>query len=168
MEGLSMSILSMGRGAASKGNRRPSLPAPAHPDQEPPRPRRNAQGDQHTLGNVTLQAVDQLAGMTADEIERTADRLVEAAREVAQTLRECASRIRVNGTIANDRLANFVEVASTCADAARVMQTKIETRDEDPPSPPPPPVAKELEPERTEPHQPDMKALAAEIGVKDG
>src|SRR5262249_11270297 len=88
------------------------------------------------LGNVTLDSVDRLTGMTADEIERVAEQVLDGAEETAAILRELARRVRENGVFANDRLARFVRVANQCADIARSMQTSIQRRDEPTPTQP--------------------------------
>ncbi len=113
------------------GNRvEPTLPAyppqsyVANPD---------AQTVQLQLGNVTLEAVDRLTGMTAVEIERLAEQLLTGAQETEAILQELARRVRENGLFAGERLARFVRVASHCADVARTMQDHVERRDQEPP-----------------------------------
>jgi hypothetical protein len=132
-----MSILGLGRGnrAASGGSGKPAEPTPS----ARPRARESAdpQAQQIQLGNRTLGAVDQLTGMTADEIEVVADRLVEGARETEELLRELAHRVREYGVIANERLANFVKAANGCADLARTMQARLEQRNAQPAAEPP-------------------------------
>jgi len=122
-----MSILGLGRGNRSgSGDRsKPAEPARAI---EPPDP----QAQQNQLGDRTLGAVDKLTGMTADEIEVVADRLIEGARETEEVLRELAHRVREYGVIANERLANFVKAANGCAELARTMQGRLEHRNEQP------------------------------------
>jgi hypothetical protein len=93
----------------------------------------------HQLGSVTIANVDQLTGMTAEEIERAADQIVDAAHETAEVLREAARRVRHSGLVANERLANYVAATSTCVDAALMMQTLIEERDKPRPATPPVP-----------------------------
>lgn len=137
-----MSIMSLGRGngngngngnANGKGKRvEPTAPYP-------PRPvvvRKDPETEQVQLGTVTLDAVDRLTGMTADEIERVAEQVLEGAEETAAILRELARRVRENGMFANERLARFVRVANQCADIARSLQQTVERRDEQ--SPPEP------------------------------
>ena len=130
-----MAILGLGRGnrTGSGSGGRPAEPAPSS---RPPRPAaaesRDPQARQHQLANHTLDAVDQLTGMTADEIEVVADRLVEGARETEEVLRELAHRVREYGLIANERLANFVKAANGCAELARTMQVRLELREEEP------------------------------------
>jgi hypothetical protein len=122
-----MSILGLGRGNRSK----PAEPAPSA---RPPRTAAESAGPQAQqihLGHRTLGAVDQLTGMTADEIEIVADRLIDGARETEELLRELAHRVREYGLIANERLANFVKAANGCADLARTMQARLEQRDRD-------------------------------------
>ena len=74
--------------------------------------------------------------MTADEIERVAEQVLEGAQETAAVLHELARRVRENGMFANERLARFVRVANQCADIARSMQQSVERRDEQPPPEP--------------------------------
>jgi Zn-dependent M32 family carboxypeptidase len=94
------------------------------------------QAEQLQLANVTLQAVDRLTGMTADEIEQVAEQVIQGAEETAAVLRELARRVRENGMFANERLARFVKVANQCADIARSMQASVELRDDQhPPEP---------------------------------
>ena len=92
--------------------------------------------DQHQLGNLTLAGIDQLTGMTADEIERVAEQVIDGAEETAAVLRELARRVRENGMFANERLARFVRVTNACTDIAHSMRLAIEHRDrQSPPSP---------------------------------
>jgi hypothetical protein len=127
-----MSILGLGRGNRSGSGSR-SKPAEPTPSADPPRPAAaespDPQAQQYQLGKHTLGAVDQLTGMTADEIEVVADRLIDGARETEDLLRELAHRVREYGVIANERLANFVKAANGCADLARTMQVQLEQRD---------------------------------------
>jgi hypothetical protein len=74
---------------------------------------------QFQLGNTTLEAVDRLTGMSADEIEVVADRLMDGARETEEVLRELALRVRQYGLLANEKLAKFVKAANICAETAR-------------------------------------------------
>jgi hypothetical protein len=124
-----MSLL-MGRRGPPEGARKPA--------DSPPRsagvPLARA-SEPHQLGSVTLDNVDRIAGMSAAEIERIADQLMVAAQETADTLREAARRMRHAGLVANERLANFVRVATTCTDAAKMMQASVDRRD-DKPAPP--------------------------------
>jgi hypothetical protein len=132
-----MSIMSLGRGNGnSSGSRReqsapvpypPRAVVPSEPDPE---------AEQLQLANVTLQAVDRLTGMTADEIERVAEQVIQGAEETAAVLRELARRVRENGMFANERLARFVKVANQCADIARSMQATVERRDDQQPPEP--------------------------------
>src|SRR5215831_14729110 len=132
-----MSLMSLGRGNGNpNGNGKSSKrvePAPV-PAPYPPRPvilkKEHPEVEQVQLGSVTLEAVDRLTGMTADEIERVAEQVIEGAEETAAVLRELARRVRENGMFANERLARFVRVANQCADIARSMQQSVERRDE--------------------------------------
>jgi hypothetical protein len=123
-----MAILGLGRtnrtgsGSRKSAEPTPSARAAAAESADP-------QAQQIQLGNRTLGAVDQLTGMTADEIEVVADRLIDGARETEELLRELAHRVREYGLVANERLANFVKAANGCADLARSMQSRLEQRD---------------------------------------
>lgn len=126
-----MSILGLGKGNRSDGGNRSRRVEPRPPGA--PRPKvaekRDPQAQQYQLGTTTLEAVDQLTGMTADEIEIVADRLATGARETEELLRELAHRVREYGVIANERLANFVKAANGCADMARTMIVRLDHRD---------------------------------------
>src|SRR5262245_21961329 len=98
-----------------------------------PKPRPSPAEHQNQLGSVTLAAVDQLTGMTADEIERLADDVIRGADDTADVLRELARRVREYGLFANERLSTFVRAANACADTARTMQIDFAKRDEQPP-----------------------------------
>ncbi len=128
-----MSLMSLGRGNGN-GNGKSSKRVDPMPPQHPPRPvvvkEPDSEAEQLQLGNVTLEAVDRLTGITADEIERVAEQVLEGAEETAAVLRELARRVRENGMFANERLARFVRVANQCADIARSMQQSVERRDE--------------------------------------
>lgn len=128
------------------GNRTASGRVEPMPPTYPPRPvpvkKPAPETAQAQLGNVTLEAVDRLTGMTADEIDRVAEQLLDGAQETEAILRELSWRVRENGLFANERLARFVRVANQCADIARSMQECVERRDEEPP-----PEPKKVEPE---------------------
>jgi hypothetical protein len=134
-----MSIMSLGRGNGD-GNGKGSKRVEPTPASYPPRPvivkKPDPEAEHLQLGNVTLEAVDRLTGMTADEIERVAEQVLDGAQETAAVLRELARRVRENGMFANERLARFVRVANQCADIARSLQQSVERRDqESPPAP---------------------------------
>ncbi|HLH92323.1 MAG TPA: hypothetical protein VKX28_28165 [Xanthobacteraceae bacterium] len=138
--------------------RAPSPPRPVIVRNEDPQP------DHLTLGTVTLDAVDRLTGMTADEIERVAEQVLDGAEETAAILRELARRLRENGVFANERLARFVRVANQCADIARSMQQSVERRDEESP-PRPQKFTSEAEQERKEAEvtaEPEMNGTGEE------
>lgn len=140
-----MSIMGLGRvngngnGNGKYGKRVDPIPAP-YPPRSLPVPNPDPKTDQLQLGKVTLDAVDRLTGITADEIERVAEQVLDGAEETAALLRDLARRVRENGLFANERLARFVRVANQCADIARSMQQSVEQRDE-----PVPPVPKKAE-----------------------
>ena len=81
------------------------------------------------IGNTTLEAVDRITGMTADEIEVVAERLMDGARETEEILRELARRVRQHGLFANEKLATFITSANKCAETARTMQSFLAERD---------------------------------------
>jgi hypothetical protein len=116
-------------GTRNDGERVESIPPPY-----PPHPvllkKPELETAQHQLGNVTLEAVDRLAGMTADEIDRVAERLLEGAQETEAVLRQLAWCVRENGLFASERLDRFVRVSNQCADIARAMQECVDRRDE--------------------------------------
>jgi len=168
-----MSIMGLGRGNGNvNGNGKNITRQEQTPEPYPPRPlivkKPNAEVDQVQLGNVTLEAIDRLTGMTADEIELVAEQVLEGAQETAAVLRELARRVRENGMFANERLARFVRVANQCADIARSMQQSVERRDDDPP-----PELKKAEPgveheleSREADGAPDLGAVEQQIEKK--
>jgi hypothetical protein len=139
-----MSIMSLGRGNGN-GNGKSSKRVEPTPASYPPRPvvvkKPDPEAEQVQLGNVTLEAIDRLTGMTADEIEQVAEQVLDGAEDTAAVLRELARRVRENGMFANERLARFVRVANQCADIARSMQQNVELRDEQSPPEPKKPQA---------------------------
>jgi hypothetical protein len=156
-----MSMLSLGRNGNGKAPNAPPLPphVDAQPAPQPPGP--------HQLGGVTLANVDAITSLTAEEIERTAEQLMDAANETADTLREAARRVRHSGMVANERLSNTVRTMAACAEAARLMQEMVEERDqpqaqpepEPAPAMPPGPAPKMAQPAT------DLDALARQIGM---
>ena len=161
-----MSILGLGRNRTGSGSRSKSA-EPASSDR-PPRPpageNADPQAQQVQLGHRTLGAVDQLTGMTADEIEIVADRLIDGARETEELLRELAHRVREYGVVANERLANFVKAANGCADLARTMQARLEARDLQQAAEQP----AEMEPAAPEPAAAQVDRPHDPDGVEDG
>lgn len=129
-----MSILGLGRGRTESDSRskRSEPTASERPPRSAARESADPQAQQLELGSRTLEAVDHLTGMTADEIEVVADRLMDGARDTEEILRELAHRVREYGLVANERLANFVKAANGCADMARTMQSRLELREEQP------------------------------------
>jgi hypothetical protein len=163
-----MSILGLGKGNRTESGSRVK-PAEPTPSARSSRPAAAAKADpqeqQYQLGHYTLGAVDQLTGMTADEIEVVADRLMDGARETEDVLRELAHRVREYGVLANERLANFVKAANGCADLARSMQVKLERREAQPDGETPSEMeARAPEPARAKADHPhDLDGLEAEI-----
>jgi len=164
-----MSIMNLGRGNGNRDGKNSKRVAPA-PAPYPPRPvtvrNPDTTTEQLQLGNVTLEAVDRLTGMSADEIERVAEQLLDGAEETAAILRELARRVRENGVFANERLSRFVRVANQCADIARSMQQCVERRDdESPPEPKKVETAVEREAGVAEVDDaPSLAAIEEEIG----
>lgn len=157
-----MSITSiMGRRDKRSAARERTEPPPYPPRAPAVQPRPQVPPGPHQLGSVTLQAVDQLTGMSAEEIEKVADDLIEAAHVTALELRATADRIREHGIAANERLANFVRVATTCADAARMMSDSVQRRDE--PMPAETPKLAAAEPHDAGEHAVDMDSLAEQV-----
>lgn len=118
-----MSILSL-RPGRTEPQRIDPIPYAPRPKPAPPGP--------HQLGSTTLANVETLTDLSAEEIERVADAIDEAARVESDGLREFARRLRTTGRLANEQLAAFVHVASTCAEAGKHMQAAIEKRNEVP------------------------------------
>lgn len=142
-----MSVTNVGR--AGKGSSRSkraealtpsSLEAPPVSRPSPSQPNQVTKTEQDLrlrIGSQTLEAVDRLTGMSADEIEVVAERLMEGARETQDILHELARRVRTNGLSANEKLATFINSANKCADTARTMQTMLVDRDRQVADPPP-------------------------------
>jgi hypothetical protein len=139
-----MSMLSMSRGKSNVGAERGAKriePTTARPASPAVANNPDPAAEQSRLGSVSLQSVDHLTGMTADEIERVAEQVLAGADETAAMLRQLAARVRENGQLANQRLARFVQVTNQCADIARSMQQSVVRRDE--PTPPQPKTVEE-------------------------
>jgi hypothetical protein len=123
-----MSILNM-----RPGRTEPRLEPVHYP---PPRP---IPPGPHQLGSTTLANVETLTNMSAEEIEKLADRVDAAAHETSDGLRAFAHKLRRTGQLANEQLANFVHIASTCAEAGKHMQSAIDKRNDPQPQPEPAP-----------------------------
>lgn len=152
-----MSILSLTR----TRNVEQPRPEPAIPYAPRPKP---APLGPHQLGNHTLANVETLTNMSADEIEKLADKVDEAAHETSDGLRQFAHKLRATGRIANSELAAFVTVASTCAEAGKHMQDAIARRNEPQPEPDDTPAEPKVDPasEQTTP-VPDLDAIGQAI-----
>ena len=105
----------------------------------------------HELGTTTVQMINQIAETEAAQIEKVADQVERKANETAEGLREYARQMRSAGVLANERLANFVQFATTCDDAAKMVQQSVHHHAvpslepppkeiTSPPSPPSPPT----------------------------
>src|SRR5262245_53284182 len=79
----------------------------------------------HELGTTTVQMIDQIAEIEAAEIEKVAEEVERKAHETAEGLRAYARQMRSAGVLANERLANFVRFATTCNDAAKMVQQSV-------------------------------------------
>jgi hypothetical protein len=66
------------------------------------------------LASATLQAMDQLGGVAADEIEGTAEQVITGASDVATKLHELATAISHHSEIANERVAAGVYEKGAC------------------------------------------------------
>jgi len=91
----------------------------------------------HELGTTTVQMIDQITDIQAAEIEKVVEEVERKAREIVEGLREYVRQMRSAGAIANERLANFVHFATTCNDAAKMMQLSPQRQDAPPREPPP-------------------------------
>src|SRR5262249_4432081 len=124
---MSMSIMNLNRTkerGSNRSKRAESAPSPPTAAPSPAQPTVETPSELETqfqLGNTMLEAVDRLTGMSADEIEVVAERLMEGARETEEVILELARRVREYGVFANERLANFVKAANKCAETARAM-----------------------------------------------
>jgi len=119
-----MSIADLNRPKKKVNSRNKRAESPTA-DSTPPQPTVDENADlefQLQLGSCTLQAVDRLTGMSADDIEIVADRVMDGAREIEEVLRELAGRVRQYGLLANENLASFVGATNKCAETARAMQ----------------------------------------------
>ncbi len=167
-----MSIVSLGR-TKEKGNSRskraeptaeptplPSTPLPPPYPAAPAVEQNVDAGVQFQLGSTMLQAVDRLTGMSADEIEVVADRLMDGARETEAVLRELARRVREYGLFANEKLANFVKAANKCTETARAMHRVLAEPDDDSAADPSSDENAQVANERS---PADLSALEAEI-----
>jgi len=76
----------------------------------------------HELGNNTVQMIDQITELQAAEIEKVVEQVERKAHEIVEGLREYVRQMRSAGALANERLANFVHFATTCNDAAKMIQ----------------------------------------------
>jgi|SRR5215471_8917010 len=79
----------------------------------------------HELGTTAVQMIDQIAEIEAAEIEKLAEEVERKAHETAEGLREYARQMRSVGALTNERLASFVHFASTCNDAAKMVQQSV-------------------------------------------
>jgi len=91
----------------------------------------------HELGTTTVQMIDQISDLQAAEIEKVVEEVERKAREIVEGLREYVRQMRSAGALANERLANFVHFATTCNDAAKMMQLAPQHHDAPPREPPP-------------------------------
>jgi methyl-accepting chemotaxis protein len=77
------------------------------------------------LASATIQAVDQVGGATADEIERTADQVMRGATEVATKLHELAAAIKEHSEIASEHVANFCDKATSVFESVLELQQRL-------------------------------------------
>jgi hypothetical protein len=147
-----MSILSMSRRAEKQDRIEPSPATPYAPRPKPVPP------GPHQLGEVTLQALDEITEKCAAEYDKAADQLEQAAHERAEGLRDCAHRMRSIGFLASEKVSNFVKVMVTCADISLATQGAVARCDEPQPEPQPKP-----EPAAPKPAPVDLDAVAAQV-----
>jgi len=77
------------------------------------------------LASATVQAVDQLGVVTADEIEKTADEIMRGANEVATKLRELAEAIRQHTEIASGHVESFCTKATSVFEGVSELHEKL-------------------------------------------
>jgi hypothetical protein len=77
------------------------------------------------LASATIQAVDQLGVVTADEIEKTADEIMRGANEVATKLRELADAIRQHTEIASGHVETFCTKATSVFEGVVELHEKL-------------------------------------------
>jgi hypothetical protein len=111
-----------------------------------------------------LRAVDEISAASAEQWEKLADAVLDAAHQMADRYREVARLQRHQGLVENERLANLVREASTSYDAAGMLLERFTQRDQLQPEPP-------AEAEVHGPPKPqpiDLDAIAEQIAeVKD-
>jgi hypothetical protein len=120
-----MSMLSLRRGDP-KQTEPPMEYRPPRP--QPPGP--------HQLGDVMLRAVDEISAASAEQWEKLADAVLDAAHQMAERYSEVARLQRHQGLMENERLANLVREASTSYDAAEMLLERFTQRDQLQPEPP--------------------------------
>jgi hypothetical protein len=78
------------------------------------------------LANATIQAVDRIGAATSEEIEKTADEIMNGATEIAEKLRALATAIREHSRIANEHVTGFCNKATTVLEGVRGLHQKLE------------------------------------------
>jgi len=84
------------------------------------------------LASATIQAVDQLGVVTADEIEKTADEILRGANEVATKLRELAEAIRQHTEIASGHVESFCTKATSVFEGVVELHEKLRLNGHEP------------------------------------
>src|ERR1700731_3948472 len=83
-------------------------------------------GDPIRLASATVQALDRIGAATSEEIEKTADKIMRGATEIAEKLRALASAIREHSKIANEHVSDFCNKATSVLEGVRDLQQKLE------------------------------------------
>src|ERR1700726_2057569 len=78
------------------------------------------------LASATIQAVDRIGAATSEEIEKTADEIMNGATEIAEKLRALATAIREHSRIANEHVSGFCSKATSVLEGVRDLQLKLE------------------------------------------
>ena len=159
-----MSIADLNRPKEKVSGRNKRAQSPTA-DSTAPRPTVDENPDlefQLQLGSSRLQTVDRLTGMSADDIEVIADRVMDGAREIEEVLRELAGRVRQYGVRANENLASFVSATNKCTETAHAMQGMLGEAASHIPTEPSSQDTGAARQHRTD-HPTDLSALEAEI-----
>ena len=85
-----------------------------------------AKADPVKLASATIKAVDRIGEATSEEIEKTADEIMRGATEIAGKLRELADAIREHSRIANERVTEFCDKATSVLEGVRGLQQKLD------------------------------------------
>jgi hypothetical protein len=98
----------------------------------PPSAYAPVKADPVRLASATIQAVDRIGAATSEEIEKTADEIMRGAAEIAEKLRDLATAIREHSRIANERVTEFCDKATSVLEGVRGLQHKLEVNAREP------------------------------------